>query len=365
MAPRKKATSTANKSSSDSTPPHNGLSFSVLSHIFAPLDIPVLAGISKSAIEDLPPNTIFAAVTDQHWLLGLRGQRATLIFDSLGLPIGALSAIMHGVDFVPWNHYGYQAMHSSVCGYYLIVVVKEIQHGQLLNNGDIDRAFAHVCPFRVARPESMPEWFALHRANEPKLKVNDARVVDYVNRVYPDLAYLDKHHPNLGTGHAGLIGSPLYMHAGIDAPTVHQRYRYRAAVQSAPDPQRAWPGLGEATISSISAPVPPPASGDIRVHPRAEPAGYSFRTVADQVAAPAARHYAGPRRDRPLTRDERILWSRASLNAFASPAGVNADTRQHIDQTPAPPHNRQLNGPTPVDGNEDDDEFSRWSRSFS
>lgn len=339
MAPRKNK----RKEADPDKPSSSGLSFAVLSHIFSPMDIPVLAGISKKAVDDLPPNTLFAAVTDQHWLLGLRGARATLIFDSLGLPTAALGDILHGVDFIPWNHYGYQAMHSSVCGYYLIVIVKEIQHGQLLNNGDVDRAFAHICPYRVARPDSMPEWFALHRANEDKLKINDARVVDYVNRVYPHLAYLDKHHPNLGTGHAGLIGSPLYMHAGINAPSVHQRYRYRTAVESAPDPQRAWPGLGEATISSIAAPLFPPATGINRTHTIAEPAGYAFRTMADQAAAPAARHWAGPRRDRAQTRDERILWSRAALNAFASPAGVNADARQHINNNPEPPENRQLN----------------------
>ena len=318
----------ARKKRAKSEPEHgHGLSFDTLSRIGAQFGVPVLAGISKAAVEDLPTNTIFMSVADQHWLLGMKGVNKTLIFDSLGLPPTALQHICRGVPIMPWNKFGYQSMFSSVCGYYLISAIISVQHGELVHNADIDRLFNHICPYRVPRPDNMTEWYSLHRHYNEQLKQNDQRVTEYVGHTYPHLAWIDHHAPSLKSGEnsSGTLGSPLYAHAGIHAPTVHQRYGNISMAMNN-DPQRAWPGIGEALISSM--PDKPRVINGNRLayEVGVREVGDRLRQAQQQIREDRARqfHVAGPDLRRPLTHDERTLWARAGMNAYNPPSGPRA-----------------------------------------
>jgi hypothetical protein len=324
-----------------------GLSFDTLSRIGAQFGVPVLAGISERSVEDLPINTIFMSVTDQHWLLGLKGEHKTLIFDSLGLPPTALQHICHGASIMPWNRFGYQSMFSTVCGYYLICLIISLQHGELIHNADIDRVFAHICPYRVPRPDNMTEWYALHRSYNAELIQNDKSVMEYVAHTYPHLAWIDQHAPHLQRGEvsSATLGSPLYAHAGIHAPTVHQRYGNIALTMNN-DAQRAWPGMGEALISSMPD-RPQVVNGSRLAYATAiNTAANRLEMAENQLRQDRRRHFhvAGPDLRRPLTRNERVLWARAASNFANPPSGLVANAaavappdRAENAQDPVPP----------------------------
>lgn len=282
----------------------SGLSFDSLARLGARLNLRILAGATKSAVDELPVNTLFGIVTDQHWLLCLKGEHRLLVFDSLGLPIGALSHMLKGIAFTPWNRFGYQDMWSSVCGYYIIAITMSIRHGELIHTGDVDKLVGHICPYRVSRPKSMPEWYRIHRNFSNSLKKNDDAVVKYVSKTFPGLAQIDRHAPALNglEPHTGLIGSPIYAHAGIHAPSVHQamlaerrqhgierREPERRARSRSPQPRRRSPSPPQRRAASPARrgpgpPPPPPPPGPPPPPPGPAPApAPTGNAVADEI----------------------------------------------------------------------------------
>lgn len=312
--------------------------------------MPVLAGMTKAAVQQLPTDTLFMAVTDQHWLLCLKGANRTLVFDCLGLPISALSHICHGVPILPWNRYGYQASYSSVCGYYIIAILIAMQHGNLTHNADVDRILANICHYHIPRPEDMSEFFAWHRHYNKQLAQNDKEIVDYVHHVYPNVGWLDSQLPPLAASenHAGVLGSPLYAHAGIKAASVYQQFAAVNAVKRAADPQRHWPGLGEMLVSQMASRPTAVSEPYLRFQTAASRRANDAAAIvaantqdSDQTIPPSS-HFAGPDPRRKLTAAERTLWSRSALNAFNPPSGVNASGD---DQSTLPP-SRAINSTT-------------------
>lgn len=320
----------------------SGLSFASLSRLGNDFGIPVLAGMTEENVGELPNNTIFAAVTDQHWILGIKGENKTLIFDSLGLPPLALRHVCHDAEIIPWNKFGYQSMFSSVCGYYIVAALLAIKHGNMVYNGNIDRIFQEICPHHVPRPENMAEWYSWHRTYNEQLMENDRAIVDYVGHVYPRLNWLDAHAPHLGSNevHTGVLGSPIYAHAGIHAPSVAQKFGAAARARNAVDPQRSWPGLGQETVASFPGKLQVENSNTLAFATAAtdalEKAG--AKSAAARTMARQSLHVAGPV-NKNLTNQEKVLWSRAALNAYVPPSGVTAEGNDGNIPPPNVPEN--------------------------
>ena len=326
MAPTKRGTTPRRKKAKGD----QSLSFDTLSRLGKEFNIPVLAGISQSAVDNLPVNTVFASVTDQHWLLCIKGQHKMIVFDSLGLPMESLAKICKGIPIEPWNRYGYQSMFGTVCGYYVIAALIFIQHGHTLHDASIDKLFMEVCPTHTTRPDTISKWFTYHRHHDAALKRNDEAISSFVLDLYPSLGWIDRHSSRLGANeeHAGTIGSPLYVRAGIHAPTVHQRFDQLNRILTS-DTQKEWPGLGEATIASVPERLQVVDNRAIAYETAATKA-WERRAIhrglikEGEQARKRFLHTAGPAPNRPLTHNERTLWARAALNAFDSPAGISA-----------------------------------------
>lgn len=288
----------------------------------------MLAGITPATVSQIPPNTVFAAVTDQHWVLCIKGIHKTLVFDSLGLPVSALKHVCQGVDIVPWNKEGYQSMYSSVCGYYIVAVLLALQQGSLVTNGNVDSVFEHICPYNVPRPPTMSEWFAWHRTHSKELHENDKAVVEYVDQVYPNLGWLDINLPHLGQlagdrGSTGMLGSPIYAHAGIHAPTVAQAFKAVNKFRNAADPQRG--AIGNMTSALQAGPIRYVNENQLAYETATNELveEQEARSAARKTRMPRSLHVAGPLDGKRLTPKEKVLYSRARLNAFNPPAGNN------------------------------------------
>ena len=327
------------------------LSFDTLARLGAEFQIPVLAGMDLEAVSELPPHTIFACVTDQHWILAIKGEHKTIVFDSLGLPISTLSRICKGIPIEPWNRFGYQSMWGTVCGYYVAAALIFMQHGNLQNNGDIDRLFKSICPVHVGRPDTISDWYHYHRQLDSKLKQNDERVVAFVLSTYPNLAWIDRHAPHISSGevHSGAVGSPIYARAGIHAPTVYERFHQVNQILTN-DAQKAWPGgIGNQLIST--APEQLGIVSGQAIAYRTKRAKELERARARQELEQEGRehlnnparfaHVAGPAPHRRMTHNERILWGRAGLNGFNPPSGPTAAGNDRGVQPDAAPENEQ------------------------
>lgn len=340
MAPAKKRTPKRRKG----TPPKDeSLSFDTLSRLGRQFNIPVLAGISKEAVAGLPANTIFATVTDQHWLLCIKGEHKLVVFDSLGLPLDTLTKICKGIPIEPWNKYGYQSMFGTVCGYYVVAALIFIQHGHTMHNADIDRLFMEICKTHATRPPTISRWYQYHRHHDVALRRNDSDITDFVLSIYPHLGWIDHHSSHLGAreNHSGLIGSPLYRRAGIHAPSVHQQFDQLNSILTN-DPQKQWLGLGESTIATVPEKLQV-VDGRAIAYETAATKRDTNAAIARGERMEGRRqrflHTAGPHPGRRMTPAERTLWARAALNAFDAPSGVTAAGNQRGAEPERHPHN--------------------------
>lgn len=303
--------------------PDKSLSFDTLSRLGAQFGIPILAGISESSVKDIPVNTVFASVTDQHWLLCIKGSEHLIVFDSLGLPIDTLTRICKGVTIEPWNKFGYQSMFGSVCGYYVVAVLICIQHGATLHNADIDTFLHDICPFHASRPPTISKWYVYHRHHDKQLRLNDNAVSKFVLSIYPNLGWIDRHSSHLSANevNSGAIGSPLYARAGIHAPSVHQRFGQLNSILTN-DTQKAWaPGL----TSSLSA-IPLRLENERTIAFETEAEKQAERESVRKKTPRGSRylHLTGPAPNRKPTNAEKVLWARTALSAYDSPAGKSA-----------------------------------------
>jgi len=328
---KEKATRVRAKKTAARKEPDKSLSFDTLSRLGREFGIPVLAGISASEVSAIPENTIFASVSEQHWLLCLKGAHAVLVFDSLGLPISSLNAICKGITIEPWNRYGYQSMFGSVCGYYVVAALIFIQHGHTLHNGDLDTLFMEICRSHARRPKTMSSWYTYHRHHDAALRDNDQHITDFVLSVCPHLGWIDRHSSSLGVheNHSGLVGSPIYKRAGIHAPTVHQKFSQLNNILRM-DGQKSWPGgIGEQTIATAPEKLQVVDGRAIAYETAASKIGTDERIRrSEKPTAKRYLHTAGPNPNRRLTPSEKVLWARAALNAFDAPSGISAAGNQ-------------------------------------
>ena len=313
---------------------HHGLALKTISTVFKNLNIPILLGATDESVHELPVNTLFVVLQEQHWLLCLKGAHATLVFDSLGLPIPALALMFHKeLTIHPWNRFGYQAMFSSACGLYILAIVQEIRHDGLTSNADVDRILAALCPYRVERPKSMPEWFNSHRTHNKELQENDERIAEFVHTMYPGLAKFDHSvHNNAHLGSNVMIGSPLYAHAGIHAPTVFSRYHRLENVLAQNDIQRPWTTLGQSTLSNLPARI---LQFEQPVGPKPPPPEVAALQAA---AAPEAAEPPAIPRERP-TRLEAMDMDNHPTNFNRGPGGIAANNQPIQDEQEAGPSN--------------------------
>jgi hypothetical protein len=333
---------------------HRGLALKTISTVFKGLNIPILLGATDESVHELPPNTLFVVLEEQHWLLCLKGAHATLVFDSLGLPIPALALMFHKkLTIHPWNRFGYQAMFSSACGLYVLAIVQEIRHDGLTSNADVDRILGHLCPYRVERPKSMPEFYSLHRTHNKELEENDARITEFVHTMYPGLARFDHNvHNNAHLGSNVMIGSPLYARAGIHAPTVFDRYHRLENVMSTMDIQRPWTSLGQSTLSNLPARV---LQFEQPSRPRPPPPEVAALQAA---AAPEARAPPEIHRERPNATEAMDIENHET-NFNRGPGGIAANHQVIQDEQEPGPSNTVARPPAEVLSSDDDE--SLWA----
>lgn len=320
----------------------DGLAFDTLARLGAEFNVPVLAGVDPHEVESIPTNTIFATVTDQHWVLCIKGEHKTIVFDPLGLPISTLARSFHGVPIIPWNEYGYQSMFSSVCGYYIVAALVFIKHGNTLHDGTLDKLFMEICPHHIPRPNTISSWYKHHRKYNTQLEQNDQAVVQFVLSMYPKLAWLDQHITNITphVANSGMVGSPIYRHAGIHAPTVHDSFTELARIKR----QRT-----ENVPNNMTVALDPTALVAENPNVLAFQTAQSTRRANSRIVNRLARegpnpeylNHAGPPSHRPLTRSEQILWARARLNAYNPPSGVSAAGNVRGPEEDAYPENIQ------------------------
>lgn len=339
MAPRK---STTARAQTGNGPTNRGLSFDTLSRIGSQFGVPALAGLSEESLEALPVDTLYTVVVENHWLLCLKGRHRHLVFDSLGLPPNAIQHMFGQVPFDNWNVWGYQSMFGTVCGYYIVGILIAIQRGDLLHNATVDDVLQHICKYKAPRTASMAEWYNWHRHHTEKLKQNDHAIVRYVNEVYPHLGWLDFTLPSLGPAdnNSGMLGSPLYHRAGVNAASVHQRYSGLKAVLEN-DPQR---DLLSHPNTVVSLATQRPRLVNSNQIAQATAAGVLARHAVARLLAQqdTLKDSLRPHPDlgRRLTNDERILYARTARNAFNPPSGTSAAGNQGpVDAQPNPGNN--------------------------
>lgn len=316
--------------------PKEGLAYKTLARILEPLNIPIIySAPSQQDVEALPRHALFVVLSKEHYLLGMRGENATLIFDSLGLPEKELAQILgEHIPFLRWNRYGYQSMYSAVCGYYVITVIQEIRRGSMIHTADIDKTLGAICKYTIEIPDTMPEWYRSHRLFSTQLKENDRAVYEFVSTIYPDMTYIDKEAIHEPLSDNALVGSPLFRHAGINPHTVAAKYGLMAGLTNAVDPQRRWPGIGEAVTSIMpqsrlvpsTAPAKTPRQLKHEAEAQRRDIARKHRVRQRQIANTA------------LTNRQQQLEARTqNNNAFNPPAGPGGEAAP--GQDPAPPQN--------------------------
>lgn len=203
--------------------PKNGLSADTMGTVLARYKIPVILGLTPKSYSKIKPHTYFATLTNEHWLFCCKGEKACLVFDSLGLPDSVLQDMLPGLPLVHWNRFGYQSKASAICGYYVIAIVTELHRRD--RNGDADY-YMHWLPYKVLIPSNMPFWYRVHKQFNTELLENDYDVFEYVLQFYSHLVEVDRNTSDkvMNFGHNIAIGNPSFHMAGVHAPTLASRH---------------------------------------------------------------------------------------------------------------------------------------------
>lgn len=202
--------------------PKIGIGYETMSGVMAHYKIPVLLGLTKTSLQKIPIDSMFVLLDQEHWMLCIRGRHMLLIFDSLGLPDSVLGEILPtGVAFTHWNRHGYQSEKSAVCGYYVIALIICINQLGMRANADDYLSFLK---YNVDIPQTMAEWFRLHKRYSKELVQNDRDIVEFLERYYPHLITINKNAPPASYHQNYLndvyIGNSLFNQAGVHAPSL-------------------------------------------------------------------------------------------------------------------------------------------------